>query len=50
MRAGIVLAMLATVVALVQPAFAQKPERKPPTILLVGASGMIGSRILNEAT
>jgi len=49
MRAGIVLAMLATVVALVQPALAQKPERKPPTLLLVGASGMIGSRILNEA-
>jgi uncharacterized protein len=50
MRAGIVLAMLATVVALVQPALAQKPARKPPTILLVGATGMIGSRILTEAT
>jgi uncharacterized protein len=50
MRAGFVLAMLATVVAVVQPALAQKPERKPPTILLVGASGMIGSRILAEAT
>ena len=50
MKPGLVLAMLATVVALVQPALAQKPDRKPPTILLVGASGMIGSRILAEAT
>ena len=29
---------------------AASPGHKPPTLLLVGASGMIGSRILNEAT
>jgi uncharacterized protein len=55
MRAGILFAMLTAVVTLVQsavaqPAAAQAPEKKPPTILLVGASGMIGSRILTEAT
>jgi len=50
MRAGLILALLATVMTLAQPAAARKPERRPPTLLLVGASGMIGSRILNEAT
>ena len=49
MRAGILFAMLTAVVTLAQPAAAQAPEKKPPTILLVGASGMIGSRILTEA-
>jgi len=50
MRAAMVVALIATLVSVVQPALAQKPERKPPTLLLVGASGMIGSRILAEAT
>ena len=55
MRSGILLTLLATVVMAAQTAAAQtatttKPEHKPPTILLVGASGMIGSRILKEAT
>ncbi len=53
MRVGIFLTLLATVATVFQPAAAQtssKPEHKPPTVLLVGASGMIGSRILKEAT
>jgi putative NADH-flavin reductase len=52
MRVRILLSLLAAVVVAVQPVAAQttsKVEHKPPTILLVGASGMIGSRILNEA-
>jgi putative NADH-flavin reductase len=52
MRVRILLAGLAIVVAAVQPASAQtapKTGHEPPTILLVGASGMIGSRILSEA-
>src|SRR5215472_1890840 len=50
MRVGIVIAMLAAIAAIAQPAPAQTPGKKPPTILLVGASGMIGSRILAEAS
>ena len=52
MRVRMLLAMLALVVATHQPATSQaapKADHKPPSILLVGASGMIGSRILNEA-
>ena len=53
MRVRLLLAVLAIAAATLQPAGAQtapKTEHKPPSILLVGASGMIGSRILNEAT
>jgi len=53
MRARLLLAVLAIAATTLQPAGAQtasKTEHKPPSILLVGASGMIGSRILNEAT
>jgi putative NADH-flavin reductase len=53
MRVRLLLAVLAIAAATLHPAGAQaapKPEHKPPSILLVGASGMIGSRILNEAT
>jgi putative NADH-flavin reductase len=52
MRGGILLTLFTTVLVAAQTAGAQtaKPEHKPPTILLVGASGMIGSRILKEAT
>jgi putative NADH-flavin reductase len=53
MRVGMLLSGLAIAAAIIQSAGAQtapKTERKPPSILLVGASGMIGSRILNEAT
>jgi uncharacterized protein len=52
MRVGILLAVLAIVVANAQAGEAQsapKTPHKPPSILLVGASGMIGSRVLNEA-
>ncbi len=51
MRIGALLALLVPL-AVTQPAAAQKAateQNKPPTILLVGASGMIGSRILQEA-
>jgi uncharacterized protein len=50
MKAGFALTTLTALVAATQLATAQTPPRKPPTILLVGASGMIGSRILKEAT
>ena len=53
MRVRLPLAVLAIAAAILQPAGAEaapKTEHKPPSILLVGASGMIGSRILNEAT
>lgn len=52
MKVGILLAALAAWVAtpLASAAPAAATGHKPPTILLVGASGMIGSRILNEAT
>ena len=53
MRVSMLLAVVAIAVALHEPAEAQtatKADHKPPSILLVGASGMIGSRILNEAT
>src|SRR3984957_497861 len=53
MRVRTLLAGLAIAAAALQPAGAQtgpKAEHKPPSILLVGASGMIGSRILSEAT
>jgi uncharacterized protein len=53
MRARMLLAVLAIAATTLQPAGAQtapKTEHQPPSILLVGASGMIGSRILNEAT
>src|SRR5581483_12272156 len=53
MKIGLLLATLALTLAVTQPAAAQgapHPGRKPPTILLVGASGMIGSRILTEAS
>jgi len=53
MKIGLLLATLALTLAVTQPAAAQgapHPGRKPPTILLVGASGMIGSRILKEAS
>jgi uncharacterized protein len=52
MRIRTLLAVLTIAAATAQPALAQtapKTEHKPPSILLVGASGMIGSRILNEA-
>ena len=52
MRIGTLLAVLTIVATAAQPALAQtapKTKHKPPSILLVGASGMIGSRILNEA-
>jgi putative NADH-flavin reductase len=53
MRVRLLLAVLAIAATTLQPAGAQtasKTGHKPPSILLVGASGMIGSRILNEAT
>jgi hypothetical protein len=50
MRVGIVCAVFAAIIAVTQPAPARASEKKPPTILLVGASGMIGSRILAEAS
>ena len=53
MRVRLLLAVLAIAATTLQPAGARtasKTEHKPPSILLVGASGMIGSRILNEAT
>src|SRR3984957_133651 len=53
MRVRMLLAGLAIAATTLQPAAAQtasKTEHQPPSILLVGASGMIGSRILNEAT
>ena len=53
MRVRLLLALLAIAAATLQPAGAEaapKTEHKPPSILLVGASGMIGSRILSEAT
>jgi putative NADH-flavin reductase len=52
MTVRMLLAALAIVATAVQPAVAQtapKTGQQPPRILLVGASGMIGSRILNEA-
>ncbi|HVW67951.1 MAG TPA: NAD(P)H-binding protein [Steroidobacteraceae bacterium] len=52
MRIGILLATLAAWVGipLTNAALAAAPGgHEPPTLLLVGASGMIGSRILNEA-
>ena len=52
MRIRTLLAVLTIAAAAIQPALAQavpKTGHKPPSILLVGASGMIGSRILNEA-
>lgn len=51
MRLGALLALLVPLVVN-QSAVAQQAatdQHKPPTILLVGASGMIGSRILQEA-
>lgn len=54
MKIRLLLATLALILMVAQPAAAQgtpqQPGRKPPTILLVGASGMIGSRILKEAS
>jgi hypothetical protein len=50
MRVGILGALFAAIVAIAPPAPAQTPKKTPPTILLVGASGMIGSRILAEAS
>lgn len=54
MKIRLLLATLALILAVAQPAAAQgtpqQTGRKPPTILLVGASGMIGSRILKEAS
>jgi putative NADH-flavin reductase len=53
MRVRLLLAVLAIAATTLQPASARtapKTEHRPPSILLVGASGMIGSRILNEAT
>lgn len=53
MRVRLLLAVLAIAATTLQPAGARtasKTEHQPPSILLVGASGMIGSRILNEAT
>jgi putative NADH-flavin reductase len=53
MSVRMLLAVLAIAATTLQAADAQtapKTEHKPPSILLVGASGMIGSRILNEAT
>ena len=52
MRIGALLVLLVPL-AVIQPVAAQPAataHHKPPTILLVGASGMIGSRILQEAT
>jgi putative NADH-flavin reductase len=52
MRAGILLAALALTVGnmpLASAAADTATKHKPPSILLVGASGMIGSRILKEA-
>jgi putative NADH-flavin reductase len=52
MRVGILLTLLAPILLAAQAAAAQtsaQAAHKPPAILLVGASGMIGSRILNEA-
>ncbi len=53
MRLAIPVALLALIAVIAQPATAQtapSPGHKPPTVLLVGASGMIGSRILKEAS
>src|SRR6202789_4741402 len=53
MRVRLLLAVLAIAATTLQPAGAQtasKTKHKPPSILLVGASGMIRARILNEAT
>lgn len=52
MKVKILLTLVAAIVVATQPAAAQtgaKTGHTAPTILLVGASGMIGSRILNEA-
>ena len=52
MRVGILLAALALTVGNMPRASAAADtatKHKPPSILLVGASGMIGSRILKEA-
>jgi len=53
MRAAILLTLLGLFVTHTHPASAApspgETQNKPPKILLVGASGMIGSRILNEA-
>ena len=52
MRVGILLAALALTVGnmpLASAAADTATKHKPPSILLVGASGMIGSRILKEA-
>jgi uncharacterized protein len=53
MRVRMLLAVLALAVVSHQSLSARaapKADHKPPSILLVGASGMIGSRILTEAT
>lgn len=53
MRAAVLVALLTLVAVVAAPVPAQpvaRSEHKPPTILLVGASGMIGSRILHEAS
>jgi putative NADH-flavin reductase len=53
MRVVILLASLTLILGAAQPATSQAAapsEHKPPTILLIGASGMIGSRILKEAS
>jgi putative NADH-flavin reductase len=53
MRVAVSLVSLALVFLAVPPVAAAEnvhPGGKPPTILLVGASGMIGSRILKEAS
>jgi putative NADH-flavin reductase len=53
MRGKSLLTLLATVAVAAQTAVAQpttQPGHKPPAILLVGASGMIGSRILEAAS
>jgi putative NADH-flavin reductase len=54
MRASILVALLMTVGVVSEPTTtaqtSTQAEHKPPTILLVGASGMIGSRILKEAS
>jgi putative NADH-flavin reductase len=52
MRIRTLLAVLTIAATTFQAALAQaapKTEHRPPSILLVGASGMIGSRILNQA-
>ena len=52
MRIRTLLAVLTIAASTIQPTLAQaapRTEHRPPSILLVGASGMIGSRILNEA-